>query len=295
MKLLTYKLNNETQIGVILSGDSDIYPLKALGFEIDTMNDFIISGSIEKLKEIASCSDNFKEIPTISLSDVELCAPIPSPMQDVICLGINYAEHAEESAKYKKEFSLLGRDYATYFSKRVLRAVDPGKPIDSHSDFVEKLDYEVELAVVIGKDVYKATPENAYDHILGYTILNDMSARDLQTRHNQWYFGKSLDDFTPIGPWIVTEDEFTRPPEIKLSSHINGELRQNSSTDLLLHDISEVICELSQGMTLTAGTIIATGTPSGVGLGFNPPKFVKPGDVVTCTIEGIGVLENPIK
>ena len=155
------------------------------------------------------------------------------------------------------------------------RAVGDGEYIDGHLDIVDSLDYEVELAVVIGKDAKNVKPEEVFDYVFGYTILNDMSARNLQTSHKQWYFGKSLDDFTPIGPVIVTKDEFTNPPALAIRSYINGELRQNSTTDLLINSIEKVICQLSKGMTLAAGTVIAMGTPAGVGMGFQPPKFQK--------------------
>ena len=137
--------------------------------------------------------------------------------------------------------------------------------------------------------------EDASKHIFGYTILNDISAREIQTRHKQWYFGKSLDAFTPIGPWIVTADEIAYPPELAIRSYVNGELRQDSNTNLLINDIDYIIEELSQGMTLLPASIISTGTPAGVGMGFEPPKFMKPGDVVICEIEKIGKITNPIE
>lgn len=160
---------------------------------------------------------------------------------------------------------------------------------------MDSLDYEVELAVIIKKDAKNISQEEAFDYVFGYTIINDISARNLQTRHKQWYFGKSLDGFLPMGPYLVTEDVFERPPVLKISSKVNGEVRQNATTDLLIFGISHVIAELSQGMTLKAGTIIAMGTPSGVGMGFIPPKFLRAGDCVSCSIEGIGTLTNYIK
>ena len=136
---------------------------------------------------------------------------------------------------------------------------------------------------------------DAADYIFGYTIVNDVSAREVQTSHKQFYFGKGLDGFTPIGPCITTADEIAFPPALRISSRVNGELRQDSTTDLLITGIGEIIQELSSGMTLLPGTIIATGTPAGVGMGFDPPKFLKPGDVVECTIEGIGTLRNTVR
>ncbi|MBR0305552.1 MAG: fumarylacetoacetate hydrolase family protein, partial [Lachnospiraceae bacterium] len=147
---------------------------------------------------------------------------------------------------------------------------------------------------VIKKDAKNVTRENVRDYIFGYTIMNDVSAREVQNAHKQWYFGKSLDNFTPLGPWITTDDAIEYPPKLKIQSKVNGELRQDSNTELFLTDIEDVIVELSQGMTLKAGTLIATGTPSGVGMGFVPPKFLNVGDVVECIVEGIGTLRNTI-
>ena len=159
---------------------------------------------------------------------------------------------------------------------------------------MDSLDYETELAVVLGRDAKNVAEADAFDYVFGYTIVNDVSARNLQTGHKQWYFGKGLDGFTPMGPCLVTRDEFAQPPALAIRTYVNGELRQDAVTDQLLFSIPHILHELSQGMTLQAGTIIATGTPAGVGMGFDPPKFLKAGDVVRCEIEGIGTLENPV-
>ena len=225
---------------------------------------------------------------------VTLCAPIPNPDQDVICLGINYASHAEESHRFHAASFGGERARPIFFSKRVNRAVADGEAIPAHSDMVDSLDYEAELAVVIGKDAYRVSPEDAAEYVFGYTVLNDVSARNVQTAHQQWYFGKSLDGFTPIGPCITTADEIPFPPVLNITSTVNGELRQSSSTSFLITGIAEIISVLSRGMTLRAGTIISTGTPSGVGMGFQPPRFLKPGDVVVCSVEGIGSLTNTV-
>ena len=153
---------------------------------------------------------------------------------------------------------------------------------------------EPDQDIIIKKDAKDVKPEEVKDYIFGYTIMNDVSAREVQTEHKQWYFGKSLDGFTPLGPCIMTVDSTAFPPVLKLQSKVNGELRQDSNTGLFIHGIEEVICELTKGMTLKAGTIIATGTPAGVGMGFVPPKFLKTGDVVECIIEGIGTLKNTV-
>ena len=224
-----------------------------------------------------------------------MLAPIPEPMQDVICLGMNYQKHKAEAEQFDAQAFTRDRGNAVYFSKRATHCPGPGDPIPGHFDIVDSLDYETELAVVLGKDAWQVAEEDAFDYVLGYTIVNDVSARNLQTGHKQWYMGKGLDGFTPMGPCIVTKDEFAQPPAQAIRTWINGELRQDAVTDELIFGIAYVIHELSQGMTLKAGTIIATGTPAGVGMGFDPPKFLSPGDLVRCEIEGIGVLENRVE
>ena len=173
-------------------------------------------------------------------------------------------------------------------------AVPTGGTIPAYTGLVDSLDYEAELGVVLGRDAKALKPEEVQNYIFGYLVINDVSARNLQTRHKQWYLGKSLDGFTPMGPGIVTPDEIPDLYNLKISSRVNGELRQNSNTGFMIQKVEGAVSELSQGMTLKAGTIIAMGTPAGVGLGFKPPKFLKPGDVVTCEIAGIGKLENQI-
>jgi len=292
MKLLTYYYNNIKKIGVLSKDEQNVIPLSSLGVSYDTMNEFISNTNESVISQLSSKIKYCNEF--IPLRNVKILAPIPNPKQDIICLGINYMEHAIESSKYKKEAFGGERPFAVYFSKRVNEAVAIGEIIPSYSEFVDSLDYEVELAVIINKDAKNIEREEAFDYVFGYTIINDISARNLQTRHKQWYFGKSLDGFTPMGPYIVTKDEFDNPPILKIQSKVNGKIRQNSSTGLLIFDIPHVISELSQGMTLKAGTIISMGTPAGVGMGFNPPKFLKSGDIIECIIEKIGTLINII-
>lgn len=280
MKFLTFKYNGKENIGVLSECGEFVKPIK----DFESMNSFLEGGAKDFLFG--------EEIP---FKDITLLAPIPFPKQDIICLGINYMAHAEESARYKKEAFGGERPYPVYFSKRVNEAVGSGGIIPSHSDITETLDYEVELAVIIGKDAKNVSLEEAYDYVFGFTIINDISARNLQTRHQQWYFGKSLDGAFPMGPFIVTKDEISCPPELDIKSFVNGELRQNSNTKLMIASIEQVIAELSSGMTLKAGTIIAMGTPAGVGMGFEVPKFLKPGDVIECEIEKIGVLKNIVE
>jgi 2-keto-4-pentenoate hydratase/2-oxohepta-3-ene-1,7-dioic acid hydratase in catechol pathway len=228
------------------------------------------------------------------LKDVLLLAPIRTPEQDIICLGFNYMEHAMESARFKKKAFDGTRPNAIYFSKRVDEAVNPYGEILSHSDMVDSLDYEAELGVIIGKTARNVPAEEVKDYIFGYTILNDVSARNVQDAHKQWYFGKSLDGFAPMGPCILTANSIAYPPELGIQSRVNGELRQDSNTRLMIFNIDHIVSELSQGMTLRAGTIISTGTPNGVGIGFEPPKFLSAGDEIECTIEKIGTIKNKV-
>ena len=278
MRLRTFKHNNNVKVGIVK--DNFVYTLP-----FNSMNELIDSNkSTHELLDLVSDKINVEETETL--------APIPNPKQDIICLGINYMAHAEESARYKKEAFGGDRPFAVYFSKRANECVATEGNIPSYPELVDSLDYECELAVIIGKNAKNVSEENAFDYVFGYTILNDVSARNLQTRHKQWYYGKSLDGFCPMGPDIITEDEFDRPPVLTIQSYINGELRQNSNTGLLIFNIPHVISELSQGTTLKAGTIISMGTPAGVGMGFQPPKFLKKGDVIECRIEKIGSLKN---
>lgn len=291
MKLLTYTYKNQTQVGIVGSNDGKVVPIGTLGYQAADMTAFIReSGG----KVPAALLGKVDAAPGVPFADCKLLAPIKYPEQDVLCLGVNYLEHRDETVKSDVVYDASGTN-TIYFGKRVVSAVDPFGEIDSHSDIVDSLDYEVELAVIIGRDAKNVPLESARDYVLGYTILNDVSARNLQSRHQQWYFGKSLDDFTPMGPWIVTEDELPWLPKVGIRAYLNGELRQNSNTELMITNIDVVIHELTRGMTLKAGTVIAMGTPSGVGMGFNPGKFMHPGDVIRCEIDGIGVLENTVK
>jgi len=279
-----------------LNDENKLYPLEQFGMRFTDMSNLIEKITPAEKQLLTLVLEKPKDtLHFVTKDRVVMHAPIAHPRQDVLCLGINYAAHAEESARYKKEAFERDRVYSIYFSKRVNEAVADGGIVPAYENYVDSLDYECELAVIIGKDCKNLSPENAFDYIFGYTIVNDVSARNLQTGHKQWYFGKGLDGFTPMGPCIVTKEEFTWPPAQAIRTRINGELRQDAVTDELIFTIPYVIHELSQGMTLKAGTIIATGTPAGVGMGFDPPKFLKKGDVITCEIEGIGVLENTVE
>ena len=283
MKLVTYLYDGKEAVGAL---DADGTAVRFLPF---TDMNTLIEAPREQLLAAAEAAQD-----ALPLSAVTLLAPIPRPRQDIICLGMNYRDHLTEAANYDSAFA-KERPVTVYFSKRVSQAVAPEGFIERHADLTNRLDYENELAVIIGKSAKNVKAADAADYIFGYTIVNDVSAREVQTSHKQFYFGKSLDGFTPMGPCITTADEIAFPPALTLTTRVNGELRQNSNTELLLNSIAEIIQELSSGMTLLPGTIIATGTPAGVGMGFDPPKFLKPGDVVECSIEGIGTLRNTVR
>lgn len=296
MKLVTFEVERRIRVGVISKDGEWVFPIESVDMEYKTMLEAVknIGESEKQMLEYVSGKEPYSIRGAARLSEVKILAPIPVPEQDIICLGINYMAHAEESARYKNEAFGGDRPYAVYFSKRVNEAVADKEPIPSHSDLVDSLDYEAELAIIIGRDVKDVAPEDVKDYIFGYTIINDVSARNVQTRHKQWYFGKSLDGFTPMGPCILTTESVPYPPRLQVQSYVNGELRQDSNTELLIFGIDHVVSELSRGMTLKAGTIISTGTPAGVGMGFTPPKFLKSGDVVTCRIGEIGEITNPV-
>lgn len=295
MKFVTYMVSGRMLTGVLNPEETWVYPISAAGMEYGSMEEMIRHAGASELEmaEYISRREPYEVPGAVPIGEVKLLAPIPHPAQDVICLGINYMAHAKEAARFQKE-SFEQKAQAIYFSKRVNRAVDPEGEIPAHENLTKQLDYEAELAVIIGKDAKDVPEERVQEYLFGYTVLNDVSARELQTGHGQWYFGKSLDGFCPMGPCVLTADSIPFPPKLSICSRVNGELRQDSNTELFIHGIAEVVAELSKGMTLKAGTIIATGTPAGVGMGFDPPKFLKPGDTVECEIEGIGILKNII-
>jgi len=280
-------LGSEELPGVLSADGTRVHPLTGWSRLIDFIADYDKKGRgiAQKLSQKGG---------GIPLGDVTLEAPIPHPPHDIICVGLNYAAHAMESAKASgQEYKAPERP--VYFIKRVNRATPPGGDIPSHSSITQHLDYEVELAVIIGKRCRNVKPQDAFSHIFGYTVSNDISARNIQYDGIQWSFGKSLDGAAPIGPWIVTIDEFESPPALRVTSKVNGEIRQDSNTSDFIFGIPYLISELSHGITLEPGDIIMTGTPSGVGMGFDPPKFLRDGDVVELEIENIGVLRNTVR
>lgn len=232
----------------------------------------------------------------LPLSSVKLLAPIPRPRKNIFAVGKNYHEHAREFEK--SGFDATGGnaipDLPIIFTKASTSVSAPGDPIPSYLDYSNSTDYEGELAVVIGTAGRGIKKADALKHVFGYTIVNDVTARTLQSAHKQWFLGKSLDGYCPMGPTLVTADEIPDLGKLRLLTQVNGELRQDASVSDLIFDVPTIIETLSAVMTLEPGDIIATGTSVGVGIGFKPPRFLNKGDVVAITIEPIGTLENPV-
>ena len=234
----------------------------------------------------------------IALASVRLTAPVPRPRRNIFCVGKNYHAHAREFAKSGFDSSAkAGGDVPAvpiFFTKVPESVIGPNESIVIVPEVSTAIDYEAELTVVIGKGGKGIKAADAMKHVWGYTIINDVTARDWQSRHMQWILGKSFDTFCPMGPWLVSADECDGT-RTNVRCYVNGEERQNASTTDLIFNIPTLIETLSAGITLYPGDLIATGTPVGVGIGFNPPKYMKAGDVVRVEIDGIGVLENPLR
>ncbi len=301
MQFVTFLQNNRQHVGILTNSQQQIIPLAAAeqclaGTAIipDSMIEIIgaDSGIIDIIQKVTAQALLDPSV-LIDASSVTILAPIPRPAKNIFCIGKNYQEHAFEFEKTRDE-SVLPQ-YPVVFSKPPTCVIGPNATVKRHAEFVSQLDYEVELAVIIGKTGYKIQKETAYDHIFGYTIINDVTARDLQKNHVQWLMGKGPDTFAPMGPCIVHKSAVPNPHNLRIQASVNGELRQNSNTKELIFDIPTILASISSVITLEPGDIIATGTPAGVGVGFNPPKFLKSGDVMELEISGIGKLINTIE
>lgn len=283
MKFATFSYQGSNHVGLVDDVAGRIRPVRGVADMVDLIARYdTLKSSLPTGAEIA-------------LGDVKLLAPIPVPKRNVICVGKNYGEHAREFAGSGFEAGAVKGaeidEYPAVFTKGPNAVIGPSDDVDMHSDITSSVDYEVELTIVIGKSGRNIAKTDAYKHVFGYTIANDVTARDRQKRHKQWFLGKTLDTFCPMGPWIATGDELD-PENLQVKAWVNGELRQNANTSDLIFDIPTLVSTISQGMTLVSGDLIATGTPAGVGIGFTPPKFLKSGDVVAMEISGIGRIEN---
>lgn len=290
MKLATCVYNGKEIVAVVTADESAVVPVKALGYAFESMNELIRGTDKAVLAEMSAAAEAFAE--KIPLESVRLLAPIPHPVRDVICMGLNYKAHADEMADALKE-QRTERVWPIYFGKAVDRCRGTGEDIPSHKGFISTLDYECELGVILGRDVRDVNSDEVADCIFGYAVLNDVTGREL-SRHKQNYFMKSLDGSCPMGPWIVTADEIAYPPKLRIQLSVNGEKRQDGNTADMIFGVSEIVSELSRGVTLPAGCIFATGSPTGIGFGMNPPVFLQDGDEMVCTIEGIGTLVNRV-
>lgn len=246
---------------------------------------------IEFFEQAELAQNRYTEV--LARSEVTLLAPV-LPTKNILCIGKNYQEHILEFDGSAQDVENV-KEKPIFFSKALSSITGPDSSIFLHEGVTSSVDYEAELAVVIGKRGINIPNEQALAHVYGYTILNDVTARDLQKDHQQWLRGKSLDSHCPIGPWVVTADEIENPQKLTIKSRINGEIRQDSNTKHMMHDVASLIAGLSKGMTLEVGDVIATGTPKGVGMGFSPPKFLRHGDLVEIIIEKIGTLSNVVK
>lgn len=286
MRLATYRDGTAQKIGAV-RGDT-LIDLSAVAPDMLTL----IDGGPELLAQARGIVESGQGVAT-SLNSVTLLAPIPRPRTNLMCLGLNYAAHAAESARARGRPTVLP-EHPVIFTKTVGSVNHPGGVIPYDANVSTEIDWEVELAFIIGRTGKDISRSEAMSYVFGYTILNDISARDIQSRHKQFFKGKSLDGSAPLGPWIVTTDEIPDPHTLGLRLRVNGTMMQDSNTSDMIFKIPDIIAVLSHGMTLEPGDIIATGTPSGVGLGMDPPQYLRPGDVVEAEIDAIGVLRNTI-
>jgi 2-keto-4-pentenoate hydratase/2-oxohepta-3-ene-1,7-dioic acid hydratase in catechol pathway len=295
MHLITFSDSAGPGLGLLDADATAMIDLRGAEAIPGNMLSLIASGAAG-LEQVRRAADSAAR-PRVALVDVRLLAPIPTPARNLFCVGKNYFEHA-------REFQASGFDASAgqevrpeapiVFTKAPSSVIGPGEPIPSHLDPTGSTDYEGELAVVIGTGGRGIPRDQAWAHVYGYTIVNDVTARALQKRHKQWFLGKSIDGFCPMGPALVTADAIPDVTDLRLVTTVNGEVRQDASLADLMFDIPELIETLSAGITLQPGDIIATGTPVGVGIGFDPPRFLQPGDDVRVRIAPIGELRNPV-
>ncbi|MEM7653102.1 MAG: fumarylacetoacetate hydrolase family protein [Pseudomonadota bacterium] len=286
MKLAVFDWRNTRHVGLLMHDDQ-------------TLGRMDFSNAAVMEKGVTALLGNPEPAVTdqVSVDDVRLCAPVPRPHRNIFCVGKNYHEHAHEFASSGFDSSAAQGavpEAPIVFSKLPETVIADGASIKIDPSVTEAIDYEAELAVIIGTGGRNIAPADALSHVWGYTIVNDVTARDLQGKHSQWLIGKSQDTFCPMGPYAVTADDIDLQDTI-VKCWVNDELRQESNTKLLIFDVPTIIAAISNGITLKPGDVIATGTPAGVGIGFKPPRYLKPGDTVRVEIAGIGSLQNPVE
>jgi 2-keto-4-pentenoate hydratase/2-oxohepta-3-ene-1,7-dioic acid hydratase in catechol pathway len=285
MRFVTFQQGSDARPGVV--EDGRVIDLSAIApdlLSIIEMGDDGLQRARDAVRDATS---------TLALEDVTVLAPIPRPRKNVMCVGMNYVEHAYESARSRGLPETLP-PHPVFFTKAVTAVNKPEGVVPYDASISEQYDWEVELAVVIGRTSKDIPEERALDYVWGYTIINDVSVRDVQNRHQQFFKGKSFDGTCPMGPVIVTADEIGDPHNLRLTLRINGKTMQDSNTNDLVFKIPTLLAVLSRGQTLEAGDLLATGTPSGVGMGHTPPTWLVPGDVMEAEIEKIGVLRNRV-
>lgn len=291
MKLVTFRDGSATAAGVV-DGDM-VIDLRALGDPpLADLPGVVHAGTaaLERITALARQGGGHWRRP---FDGLELLAPLPRPTKNIFCIGRNYLGHVEEGYRARGE-AVNVPQAPQIFTKPPTAVI--GTAADLHFDpaVSDRMDYEGELGLIIGKAGRDIAREDALDHVFGFTVINDITARDLQRRHEQWFKGKALDVSCPMGPWIVTRDEIDDITAMRITTTLNGEVRQSATVSQMIFDIPTIIAELSRGMTLEAGDIIATGTPEGVGYAMDPPQFLADGDVVTVTIDGVGEIINRI-
>ena len=294
MRLVTFSDDQGMRIGVHDAESGTIVDITAASRLPKEMTQFVALGKngLQRARRAVKSGEH-----RISAAAVRIHAPFPRPAKNILCVGKNYHDHAREF--HNSGFDASGGKDAIpelpiIFTKWPNSVIGPDEPIPSANDYTGSTDYEGELAVVIGEGGRNIDQKHAFRHVYGYTIVNDVTARTLQSSHKQWFLGKSHDGYCPMGPCIVTADDIEDVTQLRLVTKVNGEIRQDAYVSQLIFDIPTLIETLSRVMTLEPGDLIATGTCAGVGIGFDPPKFLKTGDVVAITIDPIGTLTNPV-
>ena len=298
MKLLTFRTDNRTRLGLLTKDRViDLANANTHLFNEPAPSDmltFLDQGETTMTKArrlLNAAQKNWKTLQqtpntTYNIGDVQILAPIPHPRKNIICLGLNYSDHS-------KEFGQPVPQYPIFFTKPPTSIIGPDEPI-LYPKNTREVDFEAELAFIFGKRGKNVSEEDAYDYIAGYTVFNDVTVRNFQRNHDQWFKGKSLDTFAPMGPYLITKDEISDPHNLNFSLELNGTVMQKSNTSNMIFKIPTLVKYIAMDMTVEPGDIVATGTPSGVGYRRNPPIFLKPGDIVKISVEKVGVLQNRV-